>query len=43
MRIVITGATGFIGAALTRRLLADGHNVTALARAGADHWRWMRR
>ena len=41
MRIVITGATGFIGAALTRRLLADGHNVTALARAGADHWRLM--
>src|SRR5690242_13087927 len=25
MRIVITGATGFVGTALTARLLADGH------------------
>jgi nucleoside-diphosphate-sugar epimerase len=33
MKIFITGATGFIGAALTRRLLADGHQVHALVRS----------
>jgi len=32
MRIVITGATGFVGRHLVRRLLADGHAVVALAR-----------
>lgn len=32
MRVLITGATGFIGGALARRLLHDGHTVTALTR-----------
>ncbi len=32
MRVVVTGATGLIGRALTRSLLADGHTVTALVR-----------
>ena len=32
MRIVITGATGFIGSQLVRRLLTDGHAVVALTR-----------
>ncbi|MEX2323148.1 MAG: NAD-dependent epimerase/dehydratase family protein [Acidimicrobiia bacterium] len=32
MRYAVTGATGFIGTALTRRLLADGHEVVALVR-----------
>ncbi|MDR3639986.1 MAG: NAD-dependent epimerase/dehydratase family protein [Humidesulfovibrio sp.] len=32
MRIVVTGATGFIGGRLTARLLAEGHTVTALVR-----------
>jgi uncharacterized protein (TIGR01777 family) len=32
MRILITGATGFIGSHLVRRLLADGHAVVALTR-----------
>ncbi len=32
MRILLTGATGFAGAALLPRLLADGHDVRAFAR-----------
>jgi len=32
MKIFITGATGFIGKNLTRRLLSSGHNVYALCR-----------
>ena len=28
MRVLVTGGAGFIGAALSRRLLGDGHNVT---------------
>lgn len=32
MRYAITGATGFVGEALTRRLVADGHEVTAVVR-----------
>ena len=33
MRIFLTGATGFIGRALSLRLLRDGHQVVAYARA----------
>ena len=32
MKVVLTGATGFVGAAMLRRLLADGHPTTALTR-----------
>lgn len=35
MRTLITGATGFLGMALTRRLLADGARVRILARSPA--------
>ncbi|HEY1231984.1 MAG TPA: TIGR01777 family oxidoreductase [Candidatus Binatia bacterium] len=32
MRLVVTGATGFIGTALTRRLLQQGHELTLFTR-----------
>ena len=39
MRIVITGATGNIGTALVRRLVADGgHELVGLARRLPDSW-----
>jgi nucleoside-diphosphate-sugar epimerase len=36
MRIVLTGATGYIGAAVLDGLIRAGHEVTALARSGAS-------
>jgi len=38
-RVLVTGATGFVGANLTRRLLVDGHEVHLLVRQGHDPWR----
>ncbi|HET9171950.1 MAG TPA: TIGR01777 family oxidoreductase [Actinospica sp.] len=35
MRVAITGSTGLIGSALTRSLLADGHQVLRLTRGAA--------
>jgi nucleoside-diphosphate-sugar epimerase len=32
MRVYVTGSTGYIGTALVRRLVADGHEVRALVR-----------
>jgi dihydroflavonol-4-reductase len=36
MKALVTGATGFVGAAVARALLAAGAEVRALARAGSD-------
>lgn len=43
MRVVVTGASGLIGAALVRSLTADGHEVVRLVRReprAADERRW---
>ncbi len=39
-RAVVTGASGFVGANLARRLLANGHEVHLLLREGDGRARW---
>jgi dihydroflavonol-4-reductase len=36
MKTLITGATGFVGSAVLRKLLSAGHDVRALVRAGSN-------
>jgi nucleoside-diphosphate-sugar epimerase len=38
-RILITGASGFIGANLARRLITEGHDVHLIVRPGHTLWR----
>ena len=38
-RVLLTGATGFVGANLARRLLREGHEVHLLVRPGYLAWR----
>ena len=38
-RVVVTGGTGFVGANLVRRLVADGYETHLLVRHGSDPWR----
>ena len=38
-RVVLTGATGFVGANLTERLVEEGHEVHILVRDGYRTWR----
>jgi len=38
-RVVVTGGTGFVGANLVRRLIADGHQTHLLVRPEYSSWR----
>ncbi len=38
-KVLVTGATGFVGACLTRRLVDAGYDVHLFTRAESDRWR----
>jgi dihydroflavonol-4-reductase len=37
LKVLVTGANGFLGSWLTRRLLKEGHDVSVLVRKNSDH------
>lgn len=39
MHVLVSGSTGFLGSWVVGDLLAHGHRVTVLVRAGSDMWR----
>lgn len=39
MRVLVTGASGFVGSHVVKRLIEDGHDVTALVRPESSLWR----
>lgn len=39
MRVLVTGATGFVGACLTRKLLELGHEMHVFVRTESNKWR----
>jgi len=40
-KILVTGATGFVGSNLVRRLISNGHDIHILTRRSSNKWRLM--